>query len=780
MNRCWMLVLALSAGLTTQVTHARERMVQALPDGGHSREVLAPPAQAHAALSQWTYLGPERADVAQFAVSPVDPDRMLAVNSEASGLPVDGRVMQTFSAGQEWGSLHQFRNSQVTIAFTSDGFGLAATDAGLYYSLDAWGWMQQPDPNIWDRFYATHLSVAPFADAPVWMTGVSGGVFRVYRVAALVDDWVDVTPTLPSGAQVQGLAASETTPGQAVLAWYSPSEGVMRTMYTLDDGDSWTTSAAAAGGMATVTALRMVDDRILLGTGSYGGFNGLVAGEAFGDTWQELYSGGTDAAVRDLAVDIEAPATLWIATRTGVKRSDDGGQTWQAGAPEVMNLPASMVRHDAASGRLWVGVQDSGVWLSDDGGATFEPRSFGLNRLPASAIVIDENDFTRVGLLHPGGLSPSASVSLSSDGGLTWEWEHGPPSHTATRLRFDPDGTAYVAGAYDNPGLYRRSPGGTWQSIGPSNVDSVLDFAFGETPGTLVVSEWAFNWETYLYDVRLHRYDALDGTWDVVFQGMTDSQGFIRIERVPTASGGVRLLARESGLPGVLNTRLLASDDDGRSWYPLEPVGGNWSGGEMCVGSDGVVVMLVTVLQTRLYRSADAGLTWQQTAWQPTPGQSQFGPMAAIHCSGDAREVYLGDRNGNVWASDDGGDSFPHVVGDASVWDQRQINDIGRSRLGLYVAHGSGTWVNTALAGQPEEPTDLSVTVVSARMRTLATLQWVGGASQVEIRRNAAVVATVPNEGRYVDGQLTPLRTPDTTWQVCNAGTSQCSDIVGP
>lgn len=71
-------------------------------------------------------------------------------------------------------------------------------------------------------------------------------------------------------------------------------------------------------------------------------------------------------------------------------------------------------------------------------------------------------------------------------------------------------------------------------------------------------------------------------------------------------------------------------------------------------------------------------------------------------------------------------------------------------------------------------PSNLTVTLSGRRMRPDHNLSWSGGGDTVDILRNGQLVHTGPNTGSYTQVVLVSRGT--SSWRVCNAGTTECTD----
>lgn len=768
----WMMVLALAA---TDGAHARERL--AAPAVAQVQVVQHDPApHTPAEASQWTYLGPEEASLSALAVSPTNPDYLLATNAPMWNIVLQSRTMQTHSAGLEWSPVAPLREVRGDIAFMADGRAVVAGMQGLYSQAPgASTWTHHLHPGSGSTFQVAHLAMGG-PGGPVWAAGRVSESGQVFRIDDLGTSWVEVTPPLPADTHLLGLAASATQPGVAAVA-FSEWFGAIRTMVTTDGGMSWYENEAHAGWLRTINVFEVHGDRLFLGVTTSGGFSGLLVGDALGASWQVSYQSG---AVVDLAVDASDISRLWIATPSGVRHSTDGGASWQQGSHQIFGRRSTQVAYDSASARLWVALDWYGVWMSDDGGADFERRSHRLNTMPSAMVALNPWNPAHIAVVLQSELGVGRTLATSTDGGLRWPLTLDQPSgNSAGRPYFDADGTQYAAfGETTATRLRRRAPGGPWQFAHPSSGPAgATDIVPAGEPAALVMATRRHNFFLSGYEAALHRFDEGDMAWARVVEGTFDSRGFT-LTRID-AAGDLRLLAHEVVDPGKGFGRMLGSDDDGRTWVELHQGLGAWNEGAMCTGDDGLVMLVVEKAgRSWLYRSENAGDNWARTAWNASGLQEAGAPFQSLHCPGDGQQVFMGDRRGNLWWSTDAGNSFTTRAADADTWGLVDIRDIQSSIVGMYVANKNGLWVNTALARPSHPPVELGVSIAAGRMRTLATLNWDAGLSRVEIRRNGAVVAEVDNTGTYIDAMLTPLRPATLQWQVCNAGTWECSEPV--
>lgn len=778
----WMMVLALAAATDGANARARLAAGPAAPQVVVAQEDT--PRMA-AEASQWTYLGPDMATIVEFEISPTDPDHMLVANTPFSTIPHNSQMLETRSGGEQWQPIEPLRDVQGLVGFMADGRAVVARNGVFSQAPGASTWTHHPRPGAGTAFSTYHMAISR-PDGTVWVAGEENFQLRVFRIDDLDATWTDVTPAGLDRGGVHAIAPSPTTPGLVAMVFSRPGHDGMRTAVSTDGGNTWQENETVTGiGNTDVRAFEMQGDSLYLVASFHTTSHSLYRSDDLGASWKFLHWDSGPSAF-DLAFDPRDTSRLWVATPSGVWHSTDGGDTLERGDHRVVRSSAGKVVFDASRERLWVAIQFYGVWMSEDGGETFERHSRGLNTLSSASVSIDPRDPAGIALMIAREPNRAKYAMTSPNGGLGWHLPFHPSGRTATRAIYGDDGAMYMAFASGQTLSVYRRPAGTfynwprqvhaWDS-GAAYTDA-LDLALGRDPGTLLLSARRFDDELSPREPGIHRYNPSHGAWSLVLEGMTDGRGFNQLERIETATG-VRLLAHETSTLGQGHSRLFGSDDDGLTWSGLHDGLPAWNEGLLCLGDEGRVRLLLEEAGVpRLYRSEDAGSTWSRSAWTATALQAAGTPFTSIHCPEDTQQVFLGDQQGNLWQSTDGGDSFDALVGDTETWGPVVPNDVRSSIVGLYVATSSGLWVNTALARPSQAPTSLGVTMESGRMRSLARLAWEGGRSRVEIRRNGASVAEVSNTGRFIDSMLTPLRPLELQWQICNAGTEECSDVV--
>ena len=171
------------------------------------------------------------------------------------------------------------------------------------------------------------------------------------------------------------------------------------------------------------------NDQVILVGATWGAFLSTDDGDTF--KWiceQAIGYGGTF----DPKYRIDANGTLFATTFEGLRRSTDGGCTWETVEGPLLNHWVDFVEV-ASNGDVWVTTSSGGmandVFRSTDGGATFQSRNLLHPTAWWKSVQIAPSDTDRIyvsGYLvaqssPDGGLNaPAALIYTSDDGGDSW------------------------------------------------------------------------------------------------------------------------------------------------------------------------------------------------------------------------------------------------------------------------------------------------------------------------------------------------------------------------
>ncbi|WP_026414543.1 hypothetical protein [Actinomadura oligospora] len=222
--------------------------------------------------------------------------------------------------------------------------------------------------------------------------------------------------------------------------WRAEENGLATGIYRSDDGGAtWTrNSVIGSGGNPTALLVHPADPRRVLVL--YFSFNGwqMRGSEDEGATWWTANL--PDAPYSSMAGDPRDPQRVWVGTREGLMRSDDGGRTFTS----VSEDPSPQVFVDPRDPKRVV-TGGSDLRLSTDGGATFttvQPADGGTLK----QVIADPS---RPGTLFAAwtGDGGRTGVWRSDDAGVTWrDISKGLPSPATSSLVTSGDGRWLFAG----------------------------------------------------------------------------------------------------------------------------------------------------------------------------------------------------------------------------------------------------------------------------------------------------------------------------------------------
>jgi len=280
-----------------------------------------------------------------------------------------------------------------------------------------------------------------------------------------------------------------------------------------------------------------------------------------------------------VAASPEAPERVFAGTvESGLKRSTDGGQSWETVGEFADRVTAVTVNpHDPDV--VWVGTEPSAVYRSTDGGESFEHRE-GVTDLPSSDrwsfpprphthhvrwLAVDEHDPETLYVAIEAG-----AFVRTTDAGATWEPHPEGGRRDNHTLATHPDAPGRIYTAAGDGYAESTDSGETWQypqagldhryvwglAVDPGNPERVVVSAASgarsaHTPGTA---------EAYVYR-------RVDDTWERAMDGLPEPTGTVR---------AVLAAGRDTGEFVAVNNRgLFVTDDGARSW---DRIPADWNG----------------------------------------------------------------------------------------------------------------------------------------------------------------------------------------------------------
>ena len=412
----------------------------ARPGSGKSRSARV------AGDGAWSLLGPPGGDVADAAVSTVDPNIVLAGIAPDSSF--DGALYRSGDGGNTWSEVPALAgNSVYDIEFAAGGNAYIATLDSVWESSD--GGLTWIARNLGIGLNDQVLDVAldPSDPSILWAGIADASGAQPVNVMRSIDGgatWTNRTPPLGQALSCQAIAVD---PGDSntVIAVFAGAFGGGQVWVTTSGGSSWTNRSA---GLPNNPMRAVVYDgtRLLVAGGQlFGSQNvGLYESTNLGANWTPLHdTNWPRLVVFDVAVDPNDSQTILVATDgTGVHRTTDGGASWQIGIGGTGALAGRSLRfRPGSSTELFLGTSSLAVFRSTDGGDTFASSSRGISSLDLFSIHANPLDPNELAVAFQG--SNNGGVYSSTDGGVTWLLESAPPTRYSA-VRFAPDGTLYA------------------------------------------------------------------------------------------------------------------------------------------------------------------------------------------------------------------------------------------------------------------------------------------------------------------------------------------------
>lgn len=439
------------------------------------------------------------------------PQGIVAEGRTAVAVRGDGMSLVSTDAGVTWTEAGDTDQSYVTVTTMSDGTVYAAGLSSYSTSSDAGATWQTHDLPVRGPLAA---------DVDRWPGAPAGQLILAMENAGYytTDDGEQWTRTGVSGTDVADVHAGVGADGSPVLRavgheglhqrsltdlgpggqdWGSiGAEGVIGrgltqvTQSPLGDRALWAVGTNAFGGARIVTADAGADDADLTRVGPAGAFTptalavsphaGAVPGEdtvAVGyaslvdtgllvsrDGFETWTAYAHDVEIQAIVMDPADERRLWLATASGLYRSDDLGRT-------IVRLT------DADARSVWVDPDDPdhvvvgerpGIRVSTDGGDTFTAAEVPNTSAAVGTFVtveVPEGPAAGTRLLvagaarwKPYGLAANgAGVLVSADGGRTWAAaSSGLTAMSVRSLTVSPDG-AWVYAGTDEGGVHRTA-----------------------------------------------------------------------------------------------------------------------------------------------------------------------------------------------------------------------------------------------------------------------------------------------------------------------------------
>jgi photosystem II stability/assembly factor-like uncharacterized protein len=219
------------------------------------------------------------------------------------------------------------------------------------------------------------------------------------------------------------------------------------------------------------------------------------------------------AEVFGLAVDPDGCDTVYAgAWRDGVRKSDDGGRTWNV-SPQGLEgaFVYSVVVDPMNADDLYAGTAEQGVYRSDDEGVTW--RAWGLDPLTVPHLSVASDGRVVVAATWGDGVHRRARSGV---GWGDWSGVNGGIAdghRDVYAVAVDPADADTIFAATAAGGIYRsRNGGGSWEGVLPSPATAYA-VAVASRPGRIVYAGTADG--VYRSDAR-----GEPGSWELFNGGL--------------------------------------------------------------------------------------------------------------------------------------------------------------------------------------------------------------------------------------------------------------------
>ncbi len=306
-------------------------------------------------------------DYSAIAIAPNDSQTIYTLQSSAVN-PGTGILFRTTNGGAQWNPI-AFAGSGFSVKIDPEDSGTiyVGTSLGLTITHDSFA---STEPDTFLGPTVTDIAIDP-TDTDVLY--VSTRLSRIFRSDDRGMTWTAINDGMAVG-ETFSLAVDPHTPAR-VYAGLNGT-GVFR---SLDMGTNWKLASDGIFGTdVRVIAIDPQDSSNVL-AGAFGG--GLFLSENGGNRWEEARDGLIATQPRAIAFAPQNPQVVYAGSvnpfsqgQGALFRSDNGGRDWE-NLPNGTGNSIYSIAVDSVNPQRFYVATASGVFRSDDGGQTFEGRN---------------------------------------------------------------------------------------------------------------------------------------------------------------------------------------------------------------------------------------------------------------------------------------------------------------------------------------------------------------------------------------------------------------------
>lgn len=567
------------------------------------------------AFGDWRSLGPDGGTVVALAVDPGDSRIAYAATQ------LFGRLYKTVDGGETW----------------------RLFDQGL------------PTESV-----LRTIAVDPRRRATVWAATAQHGVYKSTDAGA---SW---SPSLPRRPGFDGTTHDlAVDPRRPAVVYAATSAGIFK---TANGGGEWRRKNVGLPG--TEIYVVEADPGRLGGAYASAGLNGVFRTRNGGETWEPAGRGlpANDAILSFAA----APGVVYAGTNGGrIFKSTDGGATWtqaSTGLPRERAI-VSLAIHPRTPRIVYAGLFNysslpgAGIYRSGNGGASWTPAVTGLTNQEVWELAFGSPGSGLPGTpLYAGtGGETSPGGVFRSDDGQTWRRVVGGLSALPVRdVVAEPGDPGVLWSAAGALGLFRSPDGGfSWTSISPAANVSHVSAITGDPrfPGTVYA----------LANLR----ERPNGTERfAIFRTGDSGDSWTRITPPPGSFTGLEADPRTGAL-FLLGYGLARSTDEGATWSRPSGFTSEFIVDMAFPASSPAVVYAAGFVpafrfepsKARVLRSEDGGATWARI---DAGLEGVFGIFQIVTLPGAPSTLFATDGR-SIFRTTDAGATWERTFGPSAV-----------------------------------------------------------------------------------------------------------------
>ena len=570
----------------------------------------------------WIPFGPDGGDARAFAADPSDRMHLYLGT-------VNGWIYESKDGGEKWARLARVgkRDDLVLDHISVDRqnpkrllvgvWVLGSPDGGLYTSSDGGAtWAENADLHGQSIRALTNSS----SDPKIYIAGTLQGI---YRSSDSGTHWKLISPAASKEIhEVESIAVDPKDP-QTIYAgtWHLPWKST-------DGGEHW--NNIKTGIIDDSDVFSIIIDPKDSKTVYASACSGIYKSDNAGDVFKKVQ--GIPSTARRTRVLMQDPQHLDIVfagTTEGLFRSSDAGKNWiRTTGPEVIVNDVYVDPSDSES--VLLATDRGGVLASRDGGMSFRPSNAGFSARQIVAYTSDERNSARVyvGVVND---KEWGGVFVSDNGGLSWiQQSTGLGGRDVFSLGQAPDGTILAGTGH---GIFRLAAG-TWSRVEDIRLDV--------TPAAKIAARAAKTTQVGVRPPAGKRGGPEPGA----SAGHSSSSKTVtkRASARPTFDGVTFAMTRVGDAVFAATSQgVLVSRTSGMSWQLVpEPGPQEWQAIASARQTIGVSSL------TRIMLSQDAGKSWATV--NPPGGIDQISAMAVDDLGG----IWVGSRAGVFWSRDRG------------------------------------------------------------------------------------------------------------------------------